>query len=355
MAVKDKKATSVVTAVLGGMKEASRQFDLDLKFIGSNDQQPRGNGVCPALLEQGYGAFKVVTHDAKKKLIPEDKRLPTIMSMLLSDDLEKREFVLDLLEKQEPEVWDLAAKVREFGQMQNIGVNAILGPDEKPTAYWNVIFGARRTIGRAINAAKHGEEATVRCVVVDWITDPQKLMHLAMIENIARKNATPIDEAKHYDSLKKLGMSLQKVAELTGEDYQTVRNRTQLLKLPQPVQDKIHEGKLSWTRALKAHTGQEGDGKTKPVTGDNTEGGRRRMPTIKQVEPIYLAVEKPDDVEQVAWDLTTEQVRKWIAHHAGFDYLTRDEIKKAKALEAKKQLETANAAAAAAKAAAESA
>ncbi len=346
MATKSKMAA-------GTSKTAAQHVDLDLTFVASNDEQPRGQGVCPNLKEIGVGVLARITTDVTgKKALKEEDIKPCLWEQLFSDNADERTAGLVLVKDNEPDVWKFALDLHEFGQAHPIGVRPALNEKGEDSGKWNIIYGMRRALSKAIIwAAGQMSEAdqkeklgvakavfqdasdkpTVRAVLVDWITDPQKLMLLALTENTSRKDQTPVDEAKHYAALKKLGMNLQQVAEVTGEDYQTVRNRLQILKLPQVDQDKIHEGKLSWTRAIKKLAGQEGDGKTAPVAGNNTEGGRRRMPTIKQVEPVYLATEKPEDMSDEEWGLVTEDVRKWMAFHAGFEYLTRKQIKEKKA------------------------
>ncbi len=346
MATKSKMAA-------GTSKTAAQHVDLDLTFVASNDEQPRGQGVCPNLKEIGVGVLARITTDPTgKKALKDEEVKPCLWEQLLSNNEEARIAGLVLVKDNEPDLWKFALDLYEFGQAHAIGVRPAFNEKGEDTGKWNIIYGMRRALSKAIIWAGckvseddqkeklglgkpvfgEGEaKPTVRCVLVDWITDPQQLMLLALTENTSRKDQTPVDEAKHYAALKKLGMNLQQVAEVTGEDYQTVRNRLQILKLDQKDQDKIHEGKLSWTRAIKKLAGQEGDGKTAPVAGNNTEGGRRRMPTIKQVEPIYLATEKPEDMPQDEWALVTEDVRKWIAFHAGFEYLTRKQLKEKKA------------------------
>ena len=83
----------------------------------------------------------------------------------------------------------------------------------------------------------------------------QKLLELALIENIQREDLNPIDEAKAYRRLvDEFHLTQDAVASAVGKDRATVANTLRLLKLPPEVQNDVASSALSMghARALLA-------------------------------------------------------------------------------------------------------
>lgn len=69
---------------------------------------------------------------------------------------------------------------------------------------------------------------------------------LALIENLQRRDLSPVEEALGYEHLMDAyGLTQEKVAEQVGKDRSTVTNALRLLKLPQSVLDLLGDGKMS--------------------------------------------------------------------------------------------------------------
>ncbi len=80
--------------------------------------------------------------------------------------------------------------------------------------------------------------------------DDRTLLTLALVENLQRDALSPIDEAKGYQRLvADFAASQNDVAELVGRDRSTVSNALRLLKLPESVQNLVHEGALNMGHA----------------------------------------------------------------------------------------------------------
>lgn len=76
--------------------------------------------------------------------------------------------------------------------------------------------------------------------------DDKETMEIALIENLQRKDLTPIEEALGYDALmKNHGFTQEQVAESVGKSRPAVANALRLLSLPEAVLDLIKEGNLS--------------------------------------------------------------------------------------------------------------
>ncbi len=141
----------------------------------------------------------------------------------------------------EPELIELAQSIRSNGIVQPI----LVRPKGKQ---YQIVAGERRW-----RAAQRAELAKIPAVIRDVSDD--KLLELALIENIQRQELNPIEEAKAYKKLiEKLGLTQEKVARQVGKTRTFITNYLRLLKLPQKIIGFVEEGKLSvgHARALLA-------------------------------------------------------------------------------------------------------
>jgi ParB-like partition proteins len=82
-------------------------------------------------------------------------------------------------------------------------------------------------------------------VVVREIPD-ERLLETALVENIQRQELNPIEEATAYQRLiNHVGLTQEMVAERVGKDRTQIATTLRLLRLPNPVQRYIADGKLS--------------------------------------------------------------------------------------------------------------
>jgi ParB family transcriptional regulator, chromosome partitioning protein len=81
--------------------------------------------------------------------------------------------------------------------------------------------------------------------IVKRVSD-DRLLQIALIENIQRKDLNPIEEARAYEVLlKDLKLSHAEVAKRVGRDRSSISNSLRLLKLSDKVQGLIREGSVS--------------------------------------------------------------------------------------------------------------
>jgi len=81
--------------------------------------------------------------------------------------------------------------------------------------------------------------------IVKKISD-DRLLQIALIENIQRKELNPIEEARAYEVLlTDLNLSHAEVAKRVGRDRSSVSNSLRLLKLHDKIQAHIREGTVS--------------------------------------------------------------------------------------------------------------
>ena len=127
---------------------------------------------------------------------------------------------------------DLAASIRANGIVQPIVVRPHAGR-------FQIIAGERRW-----RAAQQAELRRVPVVIKDIPDD--KLLELALVENIQRRELNPIEEANAYRKLiENIGLTQEQVAERVGKERTLITTTMRLLRLPNDVQRHIVEGKLS--------------------------------------------------------------------------------------------------------------
>ncbi len=128
----------------------------------------------------------------------------------------------------------LAASILEHGVLQPLLVS-----EDGPGRYM-ILAGERRW--RA--AKKAGLERLP--VVIREKVDGQLELELALVENLQRRDLTPLEEARAYEQLRtNRGLSQAQIAERVGIDRSTVANSLRLLKLPKTIQRQIEEGRVS--------------------------------------------------------------------------------------------------------------
>jgi ParB family chromosome partitioning protein len=108
---------------------------------------------------------------------------------------------------------------------------------------YELIAGERR-----LRAAKLAGLTEVPAIIQDYADD--RILELALIENIQREDLNPIETAQALHRLQSdLGLSHEEIAARTGKDRTTITNLIRLLKLPREVQLLVAERRLSMGHA----------------------------------------------------------------------------------------------------------
>jgi len=142
----------------------------------------------------------------------------------------------------------LADSVRSQGVIQPVVVR------RRAAGGFELIAGERRW-----RAARHAGLPTVPAVVRD--ADEGDSLLLALVENVAREDLSPVDEARACALLiDEFGLSLGEVSERVGRSKPAVSNRMRLLDLSDDVLAMVERGELSegHARAVLAVPDQEG-------------------------------------------------------------------------------------------------
>ena len=173
------------------------------------------------------------------------------LSALLSDrpaiaNEEMIEVDIDLIEPNsfqprtnfnEERLEELAQSIRSNGIIQPLLVRRI--DNEK----YQVVAGERRW-----RAAQRAGLQKVPCIVREIPED--KMLELALIENIQRQELNAIEEAHAYKRLiESLGLTQEMVAQRVGRDRTFITNYLRLLRLPEDIQQLVEAEKLSMGHA----------------------------------------------------------------------------------------------------------
>jgi len=137
---------------------------------------------------------------------------------------------------------ELAGSIRESGLVQPILARPL------PGGRYQIIAGERRW-----RAAQKAGLATVPVTLRD--VPDEKLLELALVENIQREDLTPLEEAQAFHRLQEeLGLTQEEVARRVGRERSTVANTLRLLRLPARVRELLAEGRVDagHARALLA-------------------------------------------------------------------------------------------------------
>ena len=154
---------------------------------------------------------------------------------------EASEFPIDLIDPSalQPRVHFDEAKLEELAQ--SIKANGVVQPVLiRPKGdRFELIAGERRW-----RAAQKAGLNKIPALLRDVSDD--KILELALIENIQREDLNPIEEALAYKKLiETLGLTQESVAERVGRDRSYVTNYLRLLRLPEDIQQLVQVGRLS--------------------------------------------------------------------------------------------------------------
>jgi ParB family chromosome partitioning protein len=146
----------------------------------------------------------------------------------------------------------LAESIKAQGLIQPVVVRPRLAGG------YELIAGERRW-----RAAREAGLETVPAVVRE--ADDRDTLLLGLVENVAREDLSPVDEARAYALLlDEFALSLGEVAERVGKAKPTVSNRVRLLELPDDVLALVDDARMT-------------EGHARAVLAVPDDEGRRRL------------------------------------------------------------------------------
>ena len=197
----------------------------------------------------------------------------------VSEDL--KEIDIDLIEPNnlqprtrfdEAQLEELAQSIKSNGIVQPILVRRIGGER------YQLVAGERRW-----RAAQRAGLQKVPAVIRDVPDD--RMLELALIENIQREELNAIEEAHAYKRLiETLGLTQEIVAQRVGRDRTFVTNYLRLLRLPEDIQRLVEENKISMGHA-RALLGID-DNKQRELAASIVEQGLSVRETERAIKRI---------------------------------------------------------------------
>lgn len=171
---------------------------------------------------------------------------------------------------------ELSSSIKQHGVFTPILV-------KKSIQGFDLIAGERR-----LRASKLAGLKDIPAIIVDF--DDQKMMEIALLENIQREDLNVIEEAKAYEKLiQRLGYTQEQLAHRVGKSREHITNLLRLLKLPEDVQEYVVSKQLSM-------------GHVRALLGLKTEANMRKV--AKQAIDQGLSVRK---VEQIVKDTNNKK------------------------------------------------
>ncbi|HUO33912.1 MAG TPA: ParB/RepB/Spo0J family partition protein [Candidatus Acidoferrum sp.] len=127
---------------------------------------------------------------------------------------------------------ELARSIRSSGIVQPLVVRRI-------GSRFQLIAGERRW-----RAAQRASLQRVPAVVRD--VPEEMALEMTLVENLQREDLNPIEEARAFQKLgDEFHLTQEQMAERTGKDRATIANSLRLLRLDDPIQELIAEGRVT--------------------------------------------------------------------------------------------------------------
>ena len=221
---------------------------------------------------------------------------------------------------------DLSRSIRANGIIQPIVVR-------KVDKGYEIIAGERRW-----RAAQRAGLLKVPVVVRDIPED--RLLAIALIENIQREDLNPIEEAVAYRRLSdEYHLTQEQIADAVGKDRSSVANYVRLLRLPQEVRGSVASNALSMghARALLALTDEAAqirvarDVVSRNLSVRETEAlvKKATTPQEKKAEPaVDVHIRAAEDKLKLALGTRARIVRKGKGGRIEIEFASEDELQR---------------------------
>jgi len=180
-----------------------------------------------------------------------------------------------------------ASRLEELAK--SIQTNGIIQPIlvRRRGATYELIAGERR-----LRAAKMAGLSDIPALVQDYADE--RMLEIALIENIQREDLNPIETAHALDRLHaEMNLSHEEIAARTGKDRTTITNMIRLLRLPHEVQLLVAERRLSMghARAILGIT-------TPELQTQLAEKAAAQGFSVRQVERLVKKVNEPREATE---------------------------------------------------------
>ncbi len=177
---------------------------------------------------------------------------------------------------------ELAQSIRSNGIIQPLVV-------QRSGHRYILVAGERRW-----RASRMADLHEVPVVVQEYADD--RILEIALIENIQREDLNPIEVAQALDRLgQNLKLSHEQIGQRTGKDRTTVTNLLRLLRLPQPIQLLVAEHRLSMGHA-RAILGLPNEEMQTQLAEKAASQGMSVRQVERQVQQLLTKRETPETI-----------------------------------------------------------
>lgn len=168
---------------------------------------------------------------------------------------------------------ELADSIKKSGVFQPIIVR------KSTVKGYEIIAGERR-----FRASKLAEKKTIPAIIRE--VDEERMMEIAVLENLQREDLNPIEEAEAYNTLmEKLNLTQTQVSDRLGKSRPYIANYLRLLSLPAEVKTMIRQQKLSMGQARTLVSLKD----KKRILGLAKKASAQKM-TVRQLETAVAAL-----------------------------------------------------------------
>ncbi|WP_342261990.1 ParB/RepB/Spo0J family partition protein [Alphaproteobacteria bacterium endosymbiont of Tiliacea citrago] len=167
---------------------------------------------------------------------------------------------------------ELSASIKEYGVLQPIILR-------KLEDHYEIIAGERR-----FRASKMAGLHFIPAIIVDF--DDKKSLEVSMIENLQRKDLSPIEKAEGFEFLiEKLKMTQEELSEKLGFSRSYITNFLRLNGLSDKIKEKIQSGKISVGHAKVLANKKNSEELAKKIIEEKL--------TVRQLEDLIVTTSKP--------------------------------------------------------------
>ena len=191
---------------------------------------------------------------------------------------------------------ELAQSIKEHGVFQPIIVRKI---GEK----YEIIAGERR-----YKASVLAGKTTIPAIVRNL--NDKEASKIALLENLQRKDLTPIEEARTYEKILELdNMTQEELGRTMGKSQANIANKMRLLSLPDEIQDALLHEKISERHARSLLNLNTPDEQIKMLNRIINERLTVReldneIKILKGEMPVAIEEPKKEPVEELVYDFS---------------------------------------------------
>lgn len=210
------------------------------------------------------------------------KKLGRGLGELLGDALDDTGRVMDIsIDEISPNPWQprrdfdeeslnaLASSIRENGLIQPVVVR------KKKDGTYELAAGERRW-----RAAKMAGLTVIPAISKEY--DDRSMAEMALVENLQRKDLSPVDEGMAYQKLMdEYGLTQEGISKKVGKSRPYVANMVRLLDLPEEVKDFLSKGQLT-------------AGQARPLLG--LESDAEKVQLARRIVKEGLSARKVEDI-----------------------------------------------------------